>query len=462
MSTTENRVEFGSKLGFILSAAGSAVGLGNIWKFPGKAYNCGGGAFLIVYILMVALIGTTVMMAEFTIGRKTHKNAIGAFREINKKWSFAGGLGVLTGFIILCYYCQVGGWTMKYIFAYITDAASVYADPMAYFLNNLLGADGTFPMQGAIIFPLIFLLMTAFIIKHGTAGIEKMSKILMPLLFVLLIGLMIRSCTLPGADAGVKYMLHVDFSTIDGIAILTALGQAFFSLSLGMGVMVTYASYLSSEDNLVSNTAIVCVLDTCVALFAGFMIIPAVFATGIDPGMGGGFAFATLAGVFKAIPGGTLFGLLFYFLLFFAAVTSSTSILEGTVAFLVEEKGFKRNNALVGCSVIIFIVGVFYTLSQAYMNLKGIWISGAGIEYPTFGDFLEFLTDRLLLPLGAFFSVLFVGWIWGPDNAIQEATSYGKYKFSLAPVWKFLVKFVAPIAIIAIIAFSMLAGKTIS
>ncbi len=462
MSTTENRVEFGSKLGFILSAAGSAVGLGNIWKFPGKAYNCGGGAFLIVYILMVALIGTTVMMAEFTIGRKTHKNAIGAFREINKKWSFAGGLGVLTGFIILCYYCQVGGWTMKYIFAYITDVATVYADPMAYFTNNLLGADGTFPMQGAIIFPLIFLLMTAFIIKHGTAGIEKMSKILMPLLFVLLIGLMIRSCTLPGADEGLKYMLHVDFSTIDGIAILTALGQAFFSLSLGMGVMITYASYLSSEDNLVSNTAIVCVLDTCVALFAGFMIIPAVFATGIDPGMGGGFAFATLAGVFQAIPGGTLFGLLFYFLLFFAAVTSSTSILEGTVAFLVEEKGIKRNTALVGCSVILFIVGVFYTLSQAYMNLKGIWISGAGIEHPIFGDFLEFLTDRLLLPLGAFFSVLFVGWVWGPDNAIQEATSYGKYKFTLAPVWKFLVKFIAPIAIIAIIAFSMLAGKTIS
>ena len=208
MSTTENRVEFGSKLGFILSAAGSAVGLGNIWKFPGKAYNCGGGAFLIIYILTVALIGTTVMMAEFTVGRKTHKNAIAAFRELNSKWSFAGGIGILTGFIILCYYCQVGGWTLKYIFAYIVEAKTVYADPMSYFLNNLLGADGTFPLQGAIIFPLIFLFLTAFIISHGTAGIEKMSKILMPLLFVLLIGLMIRSCTLPGADAGLAYMLH--------------------------------------------------------------------------------------------------------------------------------------------------------------------------------------------------------------------------------------------------------------
>ena len=165
-------------------------------------------------------------------------------------------------------------------------------------------------------------------------------------------------------------------------------------------IMVTYASYLSDEDNLISNTGIVCVLDTLVALFAGFMIIPAVFATGIDPGMGGGFAFATLAGVFEAIPGGTLFGLLFYFLLFFAAVTSSTSIMEGTIAFLIEEKGLKRNHALLGTSVVVFIIGVFYTLSQVYMNIKGIWVSKNGIEYPIFGDFLEYLTDRLLLPLG--------------------------------------------------------------
>ena len=460
MSTTENRGQFGSKLGFILSAAGSAVGLGNIWKFPGKAYNCGGGAFLLVYIIMVALIGTTVMMAEFTVGRNAHKNAVGAMRELNAKWSWVGGLGVLTGFIILCYYCQVGGWTMKYIYAYIAEAKMVYADPTAYFLG-MLGANG-FPLQGAVIFPLIFLFLTAFILSHGTAGIEKMSKVLMPLLFVLLIGLMIRSCTLPGADAGLKYMLNVDFSTINGVAILTALGQAFFSLSLGMGVMMTYASYLSNEDNLISNTAIVCTLDTLVALFAGFMIIPAVFATGIAPGMGGGFGFATLAGVFMAIPGGQLIGTVFYFLLFFAAITSSTSILEGTIAFLVEEKGFERKKALLGASIVIFIIGVMYTLSQAYMNLKGIWISGDGISYPIFGDFLEYLTDRLLLPLGAFFTTVFVGWIWGTDNSVEEATSYGKFKFTLAPVYKFIVKILDPIAIGVIIIAGLVFGMSIS
>ena len=463
MSTSaENRGQFGSKLGFILSAAGSAVGLGNIWKFPGKAYFCGGGAFLIIYLIIVALIGATVMMAEFTVGRKTHKNAVGAIRELNEKWSWVGGLGVLTGFIILCYYCQVGGWAMKYIVAYIIDVKTIWADPTAYFLNNLLGADGTFPLQGAVIFPFIFLFLTAYIISHGTAGIEKMSKLLMPLLFIMLIALMIRSCTLPGADDGLKYMLNVDFSTINGVAILTALGQAFFSLSLGMGVMMTYASYLSSEDNLISNTAIVCTLDTLVALFAGFMIIPAVFATGIAPGMGGGFGFATLAGVFMAIPGGQLIGTVFYFLLFFAAITSSTSILEGTIAFLVEEKGFERKKALLGASIVIFIIGVMYTLSQAYMNLKGIWISGDGISYPIFGDFLEYLTDRLLLPLGAFFTTVFVGWIWGTDNSVEEATSYGKFKFTLAPVYKFIVKILDPIAIGAIIIAGLVFGMSIS
>ena len=457
--STENRVEFSSKLGFILSAAGSAVGLGNIWKFPGKAYACGGGAFLIVYLIIVAVVGTTVMMAEFTIGRKTHKGAVGALRELNAKYAWIGGLGVLTGFIIVCYYCQVGGWAMYYIMAYITDVQTVWADPMAYFLN-MLGANG-FPV-GALVWGFVFMFLTAWIISHGTKGIERMSTILMPVLFLVLIGLMIRSCTLPGADAGLAYMFNVDFSTINGTAILTALGQAFFSLSLGMGVMITYASYLSREDNLVSNTAIVCTLDTLVALFAGFMIIPAVFATGIAPGMGGAFGFATLAGVFMAIPGGQFIGMLFYFLLFFAAITSSTSILEGTVAFLTEEKGMERKKALIGSCVIMEIVGILYVLSQVYMNLKGIWISKEGLQFPIFGDFLEYLTDRLLLPLGAFLTTFFVGWVWGPDNSIQEATGDGRNKFALAPAYKFIVKYVDPIAIGAIIIAGMVFGMAIS
>ena len=460
-ASLENRGQFGSKLGFILSAAGSAVGLGNIWKFPGKAYNSGGGSFLVIYILMVALIGTTVMLAEFTLGRKTQKNAVGALRELNAKYSWVGGLGIFTGFIILCYYCQVGGWTIKYIVAYLTQSATVYADPTAYFLN-MLGVNG-FPLEGAIIYPLIFLGLTSFIVSRGIAdGIEKLSKFLMPLLFILLLGLMIRACTLPGAAEGVSYMLHFDPSTINGNSFLVALGQAFFSLSLGMGIMITYASYLSKDDNLITNTGVVCVIDTLVALFAGFMIIPAVFATGIDPGMGGGFAFATLAGVFKAIPGGTIFGFLFYALLFFAAITSSISIMEGTVAYLVEEKHWPRTKTVQRISVVLFLIGIFYTLSQAYLNIKGIWWSMNGIEFPILGDFMEYLTDRLLLPFGAFFTTVFVGWIWGTDNAIKEATSDGKFKFALAPFWAFLVKFAAPVAILCIIVAGLLLGMSIS
>ena len=464
MSTTvENRGQFGSKLGFILAAAGSAVGLGNIWKFPGKAYNGGGGSFLVVYILMVAFIGTTVMLAEFVIGRKTNKNAIGAIRELNAKYTWIGGLGILTGFIILCYYCQVGGWTLKYIVGYITESTTVYADPTAYFLN-MLGKNG-FPLEGAIIYPFIFLGMTAFIISRGVSGgIEKLSTFLMPLLFILLIGLMIRACTLEGADEGLRYMLHFDASLITGDVLLVALGQAFFSLSLGMGVMITYASYLSKDENLVANTGIICILDTCVALFAGFMIIPAVFATQIEPGMGGGFAFATLAGVFSVIPGGTLFGILFYALLFFAALTSSISILEGTVAFLVEEKGVDRKKAVLGTSVILFLVGILYTLPQAgFLEIKGIWWSLTdGFYKLPFGDFMESLTDRLLLPLGALLTTVFVGWIWGTENAIKEATSNGKYKFALAPVWTILVKFIAPIAILCILVAGFVLGMSVS
>ncbi|MBR4283159.1 MAG: sodium-dependent transporter, partial [Anaerotignum sp.] len=348
---------------------------------------------------------------------------------------------------------------MYYVAAYITDVQTVWADPMGYFLG-MLGANGL-PVA-ALVWGLVFLVLTAWIISHGTAGIEKMSTVLMPVLFVLLIGLMIRSCTLPGADEGRAYMLHVDWSTINTTAILTALGQAFFSLSLGMGVMITYASYLSKDDNLVSNTAIICTLDTLVALFAGFMIIPAVFATGIAPGMGGAFGFATLAGVFMAIPGGKFIGMLFYFLLFFAAITSSTSILEGCVAFLTEEKGMQRKTALIGCCVIMEIVGILYVLSQVYMNLKGIWISREGLQYPIFGDFLEYLTDRLLLPLGAFVTTFFVGWVWGPQNSIKEATGDGRNKFALAPAYAFIVKFIDPIAIGAIIVAGMVFGMAIS
>jgi len=456
------RAQWASNIGFVLAAAGSAVGLGNIWKFPGKAYEGGGGAFLIVYLLIVAVIGLTVMLAEFVIGRHTQKDTIGAFIQLRPKWKAWGFLGVLTGFIINCYYMQVGGWVIYYIFSYLFNSAAIYADPVVYFLN-MLGAEG-FPLMGCIVCPLVFLGLNVFIVTRGVEkGIEKFNKVGMPALFILLIILMIRAMTLPGAGEGIKYMLTPNFSMVTGETVLVALGQAFFSLSLGMAIMITYGSYLKKDENLAKNTALVCGLDTLIAFLAAFIIIPAVFATGVDPGKGGGFAFISLATVFQNMPLGVLFGVLFYLLLFFAAITSAMSLMEGTVAAITEQKNMDRIKVTIGLAIGMLAIGLFYTLSQVNMNLKGVWFDFAnGVTFPILGDFMEFLTDRLLIPINALIACLLAGWVWGAKNGVDEVRQNGKFPFKLADAWSFAVKFVAPAAIVIIIVFGIVMGKTYS
>ena len=449
----EKRGQWATNIGFILAAAGSAVGLGNIWKFPRLAYGNGGSAFILIYFAIVFLIGATVMLTEFTVGRNAQKNAVGSLRAIDKKWTFIGGMGILTGFIILSYYSHVGGWVLKYCVAYLTGAGDVYSDPTNFFLQDILGAGGTFPLEGAIIYPFIFIALTAFVVIKGVSnGIEKLNKVLMPMLFVLLILLFIRGITIEGASEGLKYLLYPDFSKVDANVVLAALGQAFFSLSLGMGVMCTYGSYLRKEENLVKNTFLICSLDTAVALLAGFAMIPIAFSAGIAITEGGnaGFAFISLASAFEAMPLGTAFGALFYILLLFAAITSAISILEGTVAYVTEELNIGRTVAAAGLAVIMFGIGILYTLSQAYANLKGIWFDANGVSYPVLGDFMEFMTDKLLMPLGALLFCILVGWIWGVDKAADEISSHGRYPFKLKAAYTIMVKFVAPIAIILI------------
>jgi len=449
----EKRGQWATNIGFILAAAGSAVGLGNIWKFPRLAFGNGGSAFILIYFAIVFLIGATVMITEFTVGRNAQKNAVGSLRAIDKKWTFIGGMGILTGFIILSYYSHVGGWVLKYCVAYLTGAGDVYADPTNFFLQDILGAGGTFPLEGAIIYPFIFIAITAFVVIKGVSnGIEKLNKVLMPMLFVLLILLFIRGITIEGASEGLKYLLYPDFSKVDANVVLAALGQAFFSLSLGMGVMCTYGSYLSKEENLVKNTFLICSLDTAVALLAGFAMIPIAFSAGIAITEGGnaGFAFISLASAFESMPLGTAFGALFYILLLFAAITSAISILEGTVAYVTEELNIGRTVAASGLAVIMFGIGILYTLSQAYANIKGIWFDANGVSYPVFGDFMEFMTDKLLMPLGALLFCILVGWIWGVDKAADEISSQGRYPFKLKAAYTIMVKFVAPIAIILI------------
>ena len=325
----KKRGEWSNHLGFILAAAGSAVGLGNIWKFPGKIGANGGGLFLLIYIIVVAVIGLTIMLAELAIGRSTQKNAVGAFHQLNKNWTFAGVIGIITLFVILSYYSIVGGWIMKYIGVYLGGAhfsgtATQYQD---FFVNFI-----TKPIE-PVLWGLLFLGLCIFIIIKGVSdGIEKISKILMPALFILLIGTAIRSMTLPGAMEGIQFMLHIDFSTFNTDMLVAAVGQAFFSLSVGMGILITYGSYVGKQENLFQSAVWICILDTIVAILAAFAIIPAVFVTmGADGlGMGGGFAFMALPNVFASIPGGIIFGAVFFILLFLAALTSAISILYNT------------------------------------------------------------------------------------------------------------------------------------
>ena len=304
-----------------------------------------------------------------------------------------------------------------------------------------------------------------YIVMRGIGGgIEKFNKVGMPALFVILIVLLARTITLDGAQVGFAYMLSCDWSKVGFNTFLSALGQAFFSLSLGMAIMITYGSYLPKHENLGKNTALICTMDTLVALIAGFIIVPAVFATlgSENVGKGGGFAFASLAGVFEHMAGGAFFGVLFYMLLLFAALTSSISLIEGVVAFLTERFGWKRKPTTVIVCTLMFLIGCLYTMSQAAFNIKGIWFDFAnGVSFPIFGDFMEFLTDRLMIPLCALGVCIFTGWIWKPANAVHEIELDGK-PFKLAKVYSVLVKYVAPISILLIIVASFVTGTTLS
>ena len=463
----KKRDQWVSKLGFILAAAGSAVGLGNIWKFPGKAYAGGGAAFLLVYLAIVFIIGTPVMVTELSLGRKCQANTVGIFRKLDKRFAWTGWIGVLVGFVILCYYGHVGGWVIRYIFGYITEANTVMGEGMNYFYN-LLGYNAvegtTFFPWAAIICAAIFMALNAFILLKGVSGgIEKFNKIGMPALFIILLILLVRSVTLPGSAEGLKYMLTPDFSKVNGETLITALGQAFYSLSLGMAIMTTYGSYLPKSENISKNSFIICSLDTLVAFLAGFIIVPAVFATlGADGvGKGGGFAFGALGGVFQQMPAGAFFGLLFYFLLFFAAISSSISIAEGIIAFICEEFNTERKKTIIVLSIVCFLIGVIYTISQASVNIKLPWFDFKGMTMVIAGDWMEFLTDRLLLPVCALGEAIFAGWVLKPEKVIEEVEQEG-VKMGWKKFYVFCIKFLCPIAIAVILLYSMITGTTVS
>jgi len=433
------RDSFGSKFGVIAAAAGSAVGLGNIWRFPYVAGENGGGAFILVYLLFIMAIGMPVMLSEFTIGRRAQRNVFGSFKKLAPRthWYLIGLLGVVAAFIILSFYSTVASWTLEYIYKSVIDAFSGRTpDELTTMFEGF--KSGTFR---PILWQIIFMALTAWIVVAGVQrGIEKYAKILMPILLLLILILDIRAITLDGAREGLEFLFKPDFSKLNTNSILEALGQAFFSLSIGMGTLVTYGSYINKKENL-TNTAInVTAADTIIAILAGVAIFPAVFAFGIEPNAGPDLIFRTLPNIFQQLPGGYYFSLLFFILLAVAALTSAISVLEVVVAYFTEELGLLRRPATIVAAVAITAMGVLSTMSWG--ALKGVALFNQNIF-----DLLDFTASSILLPLGGLFIVVFVGWYMGKNLVKDELSSQGVLRVRLVKVFMFIVKFLAPIAI---------------
>jgi len=441
---TIKRGTWGSKIAFIFAATGSAIGLGNIWRFPTMVSQHGGAVFVLVYILAVALIGFTVMLAELTIGRHAQKNPVGAIGYIKPRtpWKIIGYLGVITGVCILSYYSVVAGWTIGYM---VKTATGAFSGEMTSQITDKIYTEFTSNPTQVIFLLFLFIGMTTYIISKGVKkGIERWTKVLMPILFLLIIFLAVRALTLPGASAGVTYYLKPDFSKLSGTVILFALGQAFFSLSLGMGTMITYGSYISKSDNLVSSAGWVTFSDTFIALMAGLIIFPTLAFSG-QPGDVGGFGlvFKIFPIIFSQIPGGYIFALLFFTLLCVAALTSTISLLEVPVAYLVDEREWSRKKAALVVGLLSFVIGVPAALSFGGMKIF------TRIDF--FGKF-DFIFGNISLAVGALLICVFVGYVWGAKNAFKEIFS-GNPKFKIKPLWVFSLKFLSPLAIIFILIF---------
>ena len=438
------RANFGSKIGAILAAAGSAVGLGNIWRFPYEAGNHGGAAFILIYLGCVCLLGLPIMIAEFTVGRRSKASTGKAYSILapGTQWKWIGYLGVLAGALILGYYSVVAGWTLEYIVEALGNgfAGKGAEDFVASFQS--FSQDPVRPLVWLV----VFLLATHFIVVKGVKkGIERSAKILMPMLFILILILAVCSMTLPNAGKGLEFLLKPDFSKVDQDVFLGAMGQAFFSLSLGMGCLSTYASYFGSETKLGKTALSVGVIDTFVAILAGFIIFPAAFSVGIQPDAGPSLIFITLPNVFQQAFGAIpylpmLFSVMFYVLLALAALTSTISMHEVVTAFLNEQFGLSRSKAAIIVTSFCMVLGVASSLSL------GIWS-----EYTLFGlgcfDFLDFLTAKIMLPLGGLLVAVFVAWYLKRSVSYDEVTNYGLQKAPYFPVYMFILKYIAPVAI---------------
>ncbi len=446
MSLKEDRGQWGSKFGFIMAAAGSAVGLGNIWRFPYLTGQNGGAAFVFVYVLCVVLVGAPMLINEIAIGRLTGKSPVGAFRSLgaNNFWTFLGGvLPLIVTFVVLSYYSVIAGWTVGYIYTSLFSIQIAFSE----FIAN--------PMY---VIPLgaFVILATAWIVLGGVSGgIEKATKILMPALFVILIIVIIRSVTLPGAGKGIEYYLVPDFSKITGKVILDALTQVFFSLGIGWGMMITYGSYLPKNQNVVTSSLWVGAMDTSVALLAGLMVFPAVFAFNGEVDQGPTLVFNVLANIFQKMPFGNIAGALFFLLLFFAAITSTISMLEAPSAYFIDNKKWDRKKAAWTVAIAAFLFGIPSALSTGSSDFfTGLTINILGTQVSTMMDILDHLFGKLFMMLVVLSTCVYTGWFMN-INTIADEIAVGAPGFknskilgiSPSQIWVFAIRFVCPLII---------------
>ncbi|MBR4030025.1 MAG: sodium-dependent transporter [Clostridia bacterium] len=446
----KTRSSFTGKIGFVLAAAGSAVGLGNLWRFPYLAAQYGGGIFLLVYVILALTFGFALMCAETSIGRKTGLSVVGAYKALDKRFSFIGYLAALVPVIILPYYSVIGGWVIKYLYTFVSGQAGLACADNFFsdFISQPAEPIGWF---------LLYIGATAVIVLMGVEkGVEKVSKFMMPVLIIIAIFIAGYSLFLPGAIDGVKYYFTPDFSRFSITTVLAAMGQLFYSMSLAMGIMITYGSYMKKDVNLSSSVKQIEFFDTGIAFLAGLMIIPAVFSfSGGDSSalnQGPGLMFVTLPKVFDSMPAGTFIGIAFFVLVLFAALTSSISLME-TVVSIIQDK-FKLNRKIT--CVIVFAGSIILGLPSCLGY--GMW-SAIKILGMQFLDFFDFISNSVLMPIVAFLTCIFVGYIIKPQTLIDEIELNGKFKQKT--LFKVVIKYVAPVCIVLILLSSILSAAGI-
>lgn len=439
-----NRQGFTSALGALAATLGSAVGLGNIWKFPALTGQNGGAAFLFIYLACVFMVGIPVMMAEFIIGRKAKANAVGAYKKLEpgRPWVAAGWMGVGSAFLIMAFYTDVAGWVFAYVYRSAAGQLNgLNAAATENTFNSLAGSVGT-----PLFWQWVVLLVVGLVVMAGVQkGIERITKILLPVLFVLLLLCDARALTLPGAKEGLNFLFNPDFSRLTGVAILTALGLAFFKLSVGMGTMTTYGSYMGDNDNLPATAIKVALSDIIVSLLAGIAVFPAVFAFGFEPEAGASLLFITIPMVFNSMPFGNVFMVLFFLLASIATIGAMISILEVPTAVFTEEYNWSRNRATIVSVLIMGLLGVLATLSTSVLADNLVWGK-------TWFDIFDFASSNVLMPLGGLIICLYVGWKMGLVQIHEEASNHGRlFNAGLVRLYTFVVKFIAPAAIIVIL-----------